>query len=73
MCATMVGMDELQQAAREHHDAKATFETARTRLAEAIVTAARSGVRQTDIVRATGYTRERVRQLCRDAGITPAT
>jgi hypothetical protein len=33
------------------------------------VEAARDGMRQVDIVRKTGYTRERVRQICRAAGI----
>ncbi|MFC7382837.1 hypothetical protein [Sphaerisporangium rhizosphaerae] len=44
-------------------------EMARDELARAIVEAARDGVRQVDIVKATGYTRERVRQICRAAGI----
>jgi hypothetical protein len=49
--------------------AKAKVAHAREALAEAIVEAARSGTRQVDIVRATGYSRERVRQICRAAGI----
>ncbi|WP_406072368.1 hypothetical protein [Micromonospora sp. NBC_01638] len=44
---------------------------ARDRLADAIVEAARAGMRQIDIVRVTGYTRERVRQILRAHGITP--
>ncbi|MEH0983227.1 hypothetical protein V6U79_12905 [Micromonospora sp. CPCC 205556] len=44
---------------------------ARDRLADAIVEAARDGMRQIDIVRVTGYTRERVRQILRAHGITP--
>jgi hypothetical protein len=44
---------------------------AREALAEAIVEAARSGMRQVDIVKVTGYTRERVRQIVRAAGIEP--
>jgi F0F1-type ATP synthase membrane subunit b/b' len=50
-------------------DAKADTVRARERLADAIVEAARDGMRQVDIVRKTGYTRERVRQICRAAGI----
>lgn len=44
---------------------------ARDQLAAAIVAAARDGMRQVDIVRVTGYTRERVRQILRAHGITP--
>ncbi|MFI7429625.1 hypothetical protein ACIBPB_21750 [Micromonospora sp. NPDC049836] len=44
---------------------------ARDQLATAIVAAARDGMRQVDIVRVTGYTRERVRQILRAHGITP--
>ncbi|GAA1809789.1 hypothetical protein HC028_18690 [Planosporangium flavigriseum] len=50
-------------------EARADVVRARERLADAIVKAARDGMRQVDIVRATGYTRERVRQICRAAGI----
>ncbi|MEV4543835.1 MULTISPECIES: hypothetical protein [Micromonospora] len=44
---------------------------ARDQLAAAIVEAARDGMRQIDIVRVTGYTRERVRQILRAHGVTP--
>ncbi|SCE94647.1 hypothetical protein GA0074696_1816 [Micromonospora purpureochromogenes] len=44
---------------------------ARDQLAAAIVEAGRDGMRQIDIVRVTGYTRERVRQILRAHGITP--
>ncbi|MCX4472793.1 hypothetical protein C5N14_09485 [Micromonospora sp. MW-13] len=50
-------------------EAKDEIATARSRLAEAIVEAARSGTRQVDIVRATGYTRERIRQILRAGGV----
>jgi hypothetical protein len=53
-------------------DAKDEVVRARTRLADAIVAAARAGMRQKDIVRVTGYTRERVRQICRAAGFEPS-
>jgi uncharacterized protein (DUF2336 family) len=43
----------------------------RPQIADAIVEAAREGMRQADIVRITGYTRERVRQICRGAGVEP--
>ncbi|OLB78815.1 MAG: hypothetical protein AUI14_12110 [Actinobacteria bacterium 13_2_20CM_2_71_6] len=44
---------------------------ARHRLAEAIVDAAREGTRQVDIIRITGYSRERVRTILRAAGVEP--
>ncbi|WP_405107554.1 hypothetical protein OG559_24480 [Micromonospora sp. NBC_01405] len=50
-------------------EARSEITTARSRLAEAIVEAARNGMRQMDIVRATGYTRERVRQILRAGGV----
>jgi multidrug resistance efflux pump len=50
---------------------RAEVERARADLADAIVEAARSGVRQVEIVKRSGYTRERIRQLCRAAGIEP--
>jgi multidrug resistance efflux pump len=61
-----------QEAARQLvADARARVEQARGELAGAIVRAARAGVRQRDIVTATGYTRETVRRICREAGIEP--
>lgn len=64
-------MTELEEIAGEYRQAKAAFDDVRGRLADAIVTAAKGGVRQSEIVRVTGYTRERVRQICRAAGIEP--
>lgn len=63
--------DDLEKTAREHRNAQVALANARTRLAAAIVAAARAGRRQSEIVRVTGYTRERVRQICRAAGIEP--
>jgi hypothetical protein len=37
----------------------------RARAPGAIAEAAGQGVRQTDLVKITGYTRERIRQICR--------
>lgn len=45
--------------------ARAKVDRAREDLAAAIVAAAQSGVRQVDIVRVTGYTRETVRRIVR--------
>jgi hypothetical protein len=42
---------------------------ARESLAEAIVAAARDGMKQVVIVKITGYSRERVRQILRAGGI----
>lgn len=44
---------------------------ARSRLAAAMIAAARGGMRQVDIIRVTGYSRERVRTILREGGIEP--
>ncbi len=44
---------------------------ARRRLAEAIVEAANEGMRQVEIIRITGYSRERVRTILREGGVEP--
>jgi hypothetical protein len=53
-------------------DAKTGLPAARQRLHEAIVAAARAGVRQVDIAERSGYRRERIRQICRSAGLDPS-
>lgn len=63
-------MTDLEKAAQEFRAATAALDAARDRLAVAIVAAAKSGARQAEIVRATGYTRETVRRICRDAGLS---
>ncbi|MFI5495298.1 hypothetical protein [Actinoplanes sp. NPDC051859] len=62
-------MDQLEEVAREYREAKEVLDAVRPRLAAAIVAAARGGRRQGEIVSITGYTRERVRQICRAAGV----
>jgi DNA invertase Pin-like site-specific DNA recombinase len=62
---------KLGDATRAYRRAKEALDKARPELAAAIVEAARSGMRQADIVRETGYTREQVRRICRAAGIEP--
>lgn len=47
-------------------------DTTRPELAEAIVEAAQSGIKQAELVTLSGYTRERVRQICRAADVEPA-
>lgn len=55
--------DALAEAARAYRRAEAAVIKRREELAEAIVAADRSGVRQVDIVRVTGYTREHIRRI----------
>lgn len=55
-----------ERAARLVTEAREKVDQARAALAEAIRAADRDGVRQVDIVTATGYSRERVRQIIRD-------
>lgn len=61
-------MDRLDRALAEFEAALAQVEAARAGLHEAIVGALDDGVIQAEIVRRTGYTRERVRQIARAAG-----
>jgi hypothetical protein len=58
-------MDEvtLKTRADRLHDLRDKAEAERADLAEAIREAAAGGMRQVDIVRATGYTREQVRLI----------
>lgn len=65
-------------ALRRAEDARDKADQARARVAEtraelaaAIVEEARAGARQVDLARASGLTRERVRQIVRAAGIDP--
>ncbi|WFE62636.1 hypothetical protein [Micromonospora sp. WMMD714] len=55
-----------ERAARLVADARAQVKAARAELAEAIRAADRDGTRQVDIVAATGYSRERIRQIIRN-------
>jgi DNA-nicking Smr family endonuclease len=73
----------LDHAAKRHREAVAQLEAvraqvgtarnsvneARAELAAAIVEAGQLGVRQVEIVKVSGYTRERVRQILRAAGV----
>lgn len=58
---------KLADAARAFRRAEATLEKRRMDLADAIVEAAIAGVRQSEIVKITGYTREHVRRIIRHA------
>ena len=53
----------LKTAADRRQKAVAELETARDQLAAAIRADAKNGVRQVDIVKVTGYTREQVRRI----------
>ncbi|MFC9358715.1 hypothetical protein ACFTZB_19365 [Rhodococcus sp. NPDC057014] len=61
-------MDRLDRAVADFNAALAAVEEARAELHSAIVGALDEGVIQAEIVRRTGYTRERVRQIARAAG-----
>lgn len=54
-----------QRAAAIIAEARDRVDAARRQLAAAIIAADRAGMRQRDIVDATGYSRERVRQIIR--------
>lgn len=77
--------DELDQVARAFAKARADSARFKTKLAEAqakvselrpqvlaaVAEAARNGRSEEDIAAVTGYTKERVRQICRAAGVEP--
>lgn len=52
-------------------DARAKVDAARADLHAAMVAAWLGGMRQVDIMKATGYSRERVRQILRAGGVEP--
>ena len=58
---------DLERAAGDYRGIKAAFRQAREKLAQEIVKADANGMRQVDIVRITGYTREHVRRIVADA------
>lgn len=60
-----------EQAKRNIAAARERIEATRAVLAEAIVAAALAGARPGDIVRATDYSRERVRIILRKHGVDP--
>ncbi|WP_435120767.1 hypothetical protein [Micromonospora tulbaghiae] len=64
-------LSRLAELGERHARERAALEKTRAELAPEVVAAAQAGVKQGDIVKASGYTRERVRQICRAAGIEP--
>lgn len=70
--SALVGLSTLQERYRRDIGvARKRVEQTRARLAEAIVAEALAGTRQVDIIRATGYSRERVRTILREHGVEP--
>ena len=70
--ASLAAVEATKRTAEEQIKAsRANVVTARAELAAAIVDAARDGMRQVDIIRATGYSRETVRSILRGGGIEP--
>jgi phage shock protein A len=70
--AAQTGIDTAKVEARQVvEQAMTELRQARTALAEAIVAEARRGTRQVDLIKATGLSRERVRQILRAGGIEP--
>ncbi|APU20903.1 hypothetical protein [Actinoalloteichus sp. GBA129-24] len=57
--------DDLKKAATAFRRAETVLANARTRLADAIRAADADGVRQAEIARITGYTRENIRLIVR--------
>ena len=57
-------LDHVESLGKIYKRARAETERIRPLLAEAIRQAHALGVRQVDIVRATGYTRDQVRKIC---------
>ncbi|MCM0677652.1 hypothetical protein NCC78_23615 [Micromonospora phytophila] len=58
-----------QLARQVKAEARARVEQARAELHRAIVAEYRAGARQVDLVKRTGYSRERVRQILRAGGV----
>jgi hypothetical protein len=58
-------VEPIKAAVSAHRRAARRAEQTLAALHAAIAEAASQGVRQTDLVKITGYTRERIRQICR--------
>ena len=65
-------MSDLASLGARFQREQAQLEATREELHASILAAIAAGVRQRDIVNATGYTRERVRQLAKQAQKQPA-
>ncbi|WP_422733014.1 hypothetical protein ACN26Y_17260 [Micromonospora sp. WMMD558] len=60
-----------QRARQIKAEARARLDQARAELHRAMVEEYRRGARQVDLVKRTGYSRERVRQILRAGGVEP--
>ena len=70
--ASVAALDATKKAtAAKVKDAQDKVGQARAEVAAAIVAEFRTGVRQKDLIRRSGYSRERVRQILRAGGIEP--
>jgi hypothetical protein len=63
----MSAMADLASLGARFQREQAQLEATRVELHACIVASIEAGVRQVDIVKATGYTRERLRQLAKEA------
>ncbi|MEU4618858.1 hypothetical protein AB0G04_02605 [Actinoplanes sp. NPDC023801] len=64
-------LTKLSKLGEQYERERAAAERTRALLTPEIIAAAAARVRQVDIVKASGLTRERVRQICRAAGVEP--
>lgn len=62
---------KLRSVGKRYQRLRDDLEAARADLAPLIVEAAREGIAPTEIVKLTGYTKDRIRVMCREAGIEP--
>lgn len=70
--AAQAGVPRAEERAKQLvADARAKVDQARAKLADAIVAEYGRGAKQIDLIQRTGYSRERVRQILRAAGIQP--
>jgi hypothetical protein len=58
--------DRLRQLGKRHQRLRADLDALRPDLADEIRAAAKAGVPQVEIVKATGYTRDRIYHICID-------
>lgn len=69
MPVTEETVERLRKAVRTKTAAEKRAEDARAALAIAMAAAIEEGMRQSEVVKLTGYTREHVRRLVRNAGL----
>ncbi|MET8147485.1 hypothetical protein ACIBSW_05725 [Actinoplanes sp. NPDC049668] len=67
--AYRAAQDAVTEAQQRVAEARAEVPAARERLGQEIVRATLAGVRQVDVMAASGYSREQVRRILRSAGV----